>query len=81
MCAGLASNKQAAMHRPAAPDAAGSHWYEEADAQPLLTEGAARPLSEDEVEALRVRADAALAAAKDAFEREKGAPHPKCLAT
>ncbi|KAK9819570.1 hypothetical protein WJX81_001337 [Elliptochloris bilobata] len=63
--------KQAAA-RPVAPAATGGPWYEEDAAAALLPAAAARQLSEDEVEAARVRADAALNAEREAFEREQG---------
>ena len=64
-----AGSKQAAA-RPAAP--AGGLWYEEDVAAVLLPAEAARPLSEEDIEAARVRADAALDAERAAFEREQG---------
>ena len=58
--------------RSAAPP--GGLWYEEDVTAVLLPAEAARPLSEEEVEAARVRADAALDAERAAFEREQGVP-------
>ena len=65
-----AGSKQAAV-RPAA--LAGGLWHEEDVTAALLPDEAALPLSEEEVEAARVRADAALDAERAAFEREQGA--------
>ena len=66
-----AGSKQAAVRSAALPCGL---WYEEDVTAVLLPAEAARPLSEEEVEAARVRADAALDAERAAFEREQGVP-------
>lgn len=68
----MAGEKQGAA-RSAEPAPTGGAWYEE-DAAALLPAEAAWEVSEEEVEAARVRADAALAAEVAAFSRDKGAP-------
>ena len=68
---GPAGSKEAAVLPAALP---GGLWYEEDVAAVLLPAEAARPLSEEDVEAARVRADAALDAERAAFEREQGVP-------
>ena len=67
----MAGEKQGAA-RSAKHAPTGGAWYEE-DAAALLPAAAAREVSEEEVEAARVRADAALAAEVAAFGRDKGA--------